>query len=70
MKRKILTRSAGMTKKQVIALANDARSRPAKVAKTLQELENRRDQKVKPEGEPTIAHHLRLKIGSLVGLAE
>jgi len=51
-----------MTKKQVIALAIDARSRPAKVAKTLQG----RDQKVKPEGEPTIAHHLTLKIGSLV----
>ncbi|WP_293228594.1 MULTISPECIES: ParB/RepB/Spo0J family partition protein [unclassified Microcoleus] len=66
MKRKILTRSAGMTKKQVIALANDARSRPAKVAKTLQEFENRRDRQVKPEGEPAIAHHLTLKIGSLV----
>jgi hypothetical protein len=62
MKWKILNRSAGMTKKQVIALAIDARSRPAKVAKTLQG----RDQKVKPEGEPTIAHHLSLKIGSLV----
>jgi hypothetical protein len=62
MKWKILNRSAGMTKKQVIALASDARSRPAKVAKTLQG----RDQKVKPEGEPTIAHHLTLKIGSLV----
>jgi hypothetical protein len=62
MKWKILNRSAGMTKKQVIALAIDARSRPAKVAKTLQG----RDQKVKPEGEPTIAHHLTLKIGSLV----
>ena len=62
MKWKILNRSAGITKKQVIALAIDARSRPAKVAKTLQG----RDQKVKPEGEPTIAHHLTLKIGSLV----
>ncbi|MEZ2339631.1 hypothetical protein [Microcoleus sp.] len=62
MKWKILNRSAGMTKKQVIALANDTRSNPAKVAKTLQG----RDQKVKPEGEPTIAHHLTLKIGSLV----
>ncbi len=66
MKWKILTRSAGMTKKQVIALAIDARSSPAKVAKTLQGFENRRKQKVKPEGEPTIAHHLTLKIGSLV----
>jgi hypothetical protein len=62
MKWKILNRSAGMTKKQVIALAIDARSRPTKVAKTLQG----RDQKVKPEGEPTIAHHLTLKIGALV----
>ena len=62
MKWKILNRSAGMTKKQVIALAIDARSRPAKVAKTLQG----RDKKVKPEGEPKIAHHLTLKIGSLV----
>jgi hypothetical protein len=62
MKRKILTRSAGMTKKQVIALAIDARNNPAKVAKTLQG----RDRQVKPEGEPTIAHHLTLKIGSVV----
>ncbi|MEG4294684.1 hypothetical protein Q5692_38650 [Microcoleus sp. C2C3] len=62
MKWRILSRSAGMTKKQVIALAIDARSNPAKVAKTLQG----RDQKVKPEGELTIAHHLTLKIGSLV----
>jgi hypothetical protein len=62
MKRKILTRSAGMTKKQVIALAIDARSNPAQVAKTLQG----RDRQVKPKSEPTIAHHLTLKIGSLV----
>ena len=62
VKWKILNRSAGLTKKQVIALANDTRSNPAQVAKTLQE----RDKKVKPEGEPKIAHHLTLKIGSLV----
>ena len=62
VKWKILNRSAGLTKKQVIALANDTRSNPAKVAKTLQG----RDKKVKPEGEPKIAHHLTLKIGSLV----
>jgi len=62
VKWKILNRSAGLTKKQVIALANDTRSHPAQVAKTLQE----RDKKVKPEGEPKIAHHLTLKIGSLV----
>ena len=48
VKWKILNRSAGLTKKQVIALANDTRSSPAKVAKTLQG----RDKKVKPEGEP------------------
>ena len=52
----------GDDQEAVMALAIDARSRPAKVAKTLQG----RDQKVKPEGEPTIAHHLTLKIGSLV----
>src|SRR6476661_773007 len=62
VKWKILNRSAGLTKKQVIALANDTRSNPAQVAKTLQG----RDKKVKPEGEPKIAHHLTLKIGSLV----
>ncbi|NJM61326.1 MAG: hypothetical protein HC849_15790 [Oscillatoriales cyanobacterium RU_3_3] len=43
-------------------MAIDARSNPAKVAKTLQD----RDKKVKSEGEPAIAHHLTLKIGSLV----
>jgi hypothetical protein len=62
VKWKILTRSAGLTKKEVLALANDARSRPAQVVKTLQG----RCRKVKPEKQPAIAHHLRLKIGSLV----
>ncbi|NJK65860.1 MAG: hypothetical protein HC849_00915 [Oscillatoriales cyanobacterium RU_3_3] len=45
-----------------MALAAEVKSRPTKVAKALQG----RDKKVKPEGEPTIAHHLTLKIGSLV----
>jgi hypothetical protein len=62
VKWKILTRSAGMTKKEVLALANDARSRPAQVAKTLQG----RCRSVKPEKQPAIARHLTLKIGSLV----
>ena len=62
MKWKILNRSAGLTKKEVIALAAEVKSHPTKVAKTLQG----RDRQVKTEGEPTIAHHLRLKIGSLV----
>ncbi|MEG3929533.1 MULTISPECIES: hypothetical protein [unclassified Microcoleus] len=62
MKWKILNRSAGLTKKEVIALAAEVKSRPTKVAKTLQG----RDRQVKTEGEPTIAHHLTLKIGSLV----
>ncbi|MEG4484202.1 hypothetical protein [Microcoleus sp. D2_18a_B4] len=62
VKWKILNRSAGLTKKEVLALANDARSRPAQVAKTLQG----RCRKVKPEKQPAIAHHLTLKIGSLV----
>ncbi|WP_445249300.1 hypothetical protein [Microcoleus sp. OTE_8_concoct_300] len=62
VKWKILTRSAGLTKKEVLALASDARSRPAQVAKTLQG----RCRKVKPEKQPAIAHHLTLKIGSLV----
>ncbi|MFM9267304.1 hypothetical protein [Tychonema sp. BBK16] len=66
VKWKILNRSAGLTKKEVLALANDTRSNPAQVAKTLQGFENRRDQKVKPECELTIAQHLTLKIGSLV----
>lgn len=62
VKWKILNRSAGLTKKEVIALAAEVKSRPIKVAKTLQG----RDKKVKTEGELTIAHHLTLKIGSLV----
>lgn len=62
VKWKILTRSAGLTKKEVLALASDARTRPAKVAKTLQE----RCRTVKPEGKPAIARHLTLKAGSLV----
>ena len=62
VKWKILTRSAGLTKKEVLALASDARSRPAQVAKTLQG----RCRSVKPEKQPAIAHHLTLKIGSLV----
>jgi hypothetical protein len=62
VKWKILNRSAGLTKKEVIALAAEVKSRPTKVAKTLQG----RDRQVKTEGEPTIAHHLTLKIGSLV----
>lgn len=62
VKWKILTRSAGLTKKEVLALAIDARTRPAKVAKTLQE----RCRTVKPEGKPAIAHHLTFKAGSLV----
>jgi hypothetical protein len=62
VKWKILNRSAGLTKKEVIALAAEVKSRPCKVAKTLQG----RDRQVKTEGEPTIAHHLTLKIGSLV----
>jgi hypothetical protein len=64
MKWKILTRSAGLTKKEVLALANDARSRPAQVAKTLQG----RCRTVKPEKQPAIARHLTLKIGSLVSV--
>ncbi|MBE9123669.1 hypothetical protein IQ269_23420 [Tychonema sp. LEGE 07199] len=43
-------------------MANDARSRPAQVAKTLQG----RCRKVEPEKQPAIAHHLTLKISSLV----
>ena len=62
VKWKILTRSAGLTKKEVLALANDAGSRPAQVAKTLQG----RCRKVKPEKQPAIAHHLTLKMGALV----
>ena len=62
VKWKILTRSAGLTKKEVLALANDARSRPAQVAKTLQG----RCPSVKPEDKPAIAHHLMLKMGALV----
>ncbi|MEG4225489.1 hypothetical protein QUA35_05745 [Microcoleus sp. N9_B2] len=62
MKWKILNRSAGLTKKEVIALAAEVKSRPAQVVKTLQG----RCRKVKPEKQPAIAHHLTLKIGSLV----
>jgi hypothetical protein len=62
MKWKILTRSAGLTKKEVLALANDARSRPAKVVQALQE----RCHTVEPEDQPPIAHQLTLKIGALV----
>src|SRR4028119_445408 len=62
VKWKILTRSAGLTKKEVLALASDARSRPAQVAKTLQG----RCPSVKPEDKPAIAHHLMLKMGALV----
>jgi hypothetical protein len=62
MKWKILTRSAGLTKKEVLALANDARSRPAKVAQALQE----RCPMVEPEDKPLIAHQLTLKVGALV----
>ncbi|WP_341731876.1 hypothetical protein [Microcoleus sp. EPA2] len=62
VKWKILNRSAGLTKKEVLALASDARSRPAQVAKTLQG----RCRSVKPEDKPAIAHHLTLKMGALV----
>jgi hypothetical protein len=62
VKWKILNRSAGLTKKEVLALASDARSRPAQVAKTLQG----RCRSVKPEKQPAIAHHLTLKMGALV----
>ena len=62
VKWKILTRSAGLTKKEVLALVHDARSRPAQVAKILQG----RCRKVKPEKQPALAHHLTLKIGCLV----
>lgn len=62
MKWKILTRSAGLTKKEVLALANDARSRPAKVAQALQE----RCQTVEPEDKLPIAHQLTLKVRALV----
>jgi hypothetical protein len=62
VKWKILNRSAGLTKKEVIALAAEVKSRPTKVAKAL----HGRDKKVKTEGELSIAHHLTLKIGSLV----
>lgn len=62
MKWKILNRSAGLTKKEVIALAAEVHSRPAKVAKALQG----RGLAPKPEDQPAIAHHLMLKAGSLV----
>jgi len=62
MKWKILNRSAGLTKKEVIALAAEVHSRPAKVAKALQG----RGLAPKPEDQPAIAQHLTLKGGSLV----
>ena len=62
MKWKILNRCAGLTKKEVIALATEVKSRPTKVAKALQG----RSLPAKPENKPPIAHHLALKIGSLV----
>ncbi|WP_333450123.1 hypothetical protein [Microcoleus sp. K5-D4] len=62
VKWKILTRSAGLTKKEVIALAAEVHSRPAKVAKALQG----RGLAPKPEKQPAIAHHLMLKMGALV----
>jgi len=62
VKWKILNRSAGLTKKEVIALATEVKSRPTKVAKVLQG----RSLAVKSEDKPPLAHHLTLKIGSLV----
>jgi hypothetical protein len=62
VKWKILNRSAGLTKKEVIALATEVKSRPTKVAKVLQG----RELAVKSEDKPPLAHHLTLKIGSLV----
>jgi len=62
VKWKILNRSAGLTKKEVIALATEVKSRPTKVAKTLQG----RSLAVKSEDKPPLAHHLTLKIGTLV----
>ncbi len=62
VKWKILNRSAGMTKKEVIALASEAPNNPAKIAKVLE----KRCLLVKPEQPPTLAHHLTLEVGGLV----
>jgi hypothetical protein len=62
VKWKILDRSAGMTKKEVIALASEACNHPAKIAKVLE----KRCLPVKPEQPPTRAHHLTLEVGGVV----
>ena len=62
VKWKILNRSAGLTKKEVIALATEVKSRPTKVAKALQG----RSLPAKLEDKPLIADQLTLKVGALV----
>ena len=62
VKWKILNRCAGLTKKEVIALATEVKSHPTKVAKALQG----RSLPAKLEDQPPIAHQLTLKVGALV----
>lgn len=62
VKWKILDRSAGMTKKEVIALASEAFNNPGKIAEDLE----KRFLPVKPSQAPARAHHLTLEVGGVV----